>query len=75
MSRPRPVLTSAGITGLIQSIAGIFAFLGYSDVSNGLSTNAQALVSAAIFIIATGGNLLHGLFAQSKVTPISDPKV
>lgn len=73
MIRPRPVLTSAGITGLIQGLGLILGFLGYTHQETNLSTYSQVLVSIVLGAVTVGGGLLHGLHAQAKVTPLANP--
>lgn len=74
MNRPRPVLTAAGVAGAVTSIAGIIAFLGYSDVATHLTAEAQGLGSAVIAALGFGSHLLAALHAQGKVTPGADPR-
>lgn len=73
MARPRPVLTSASITGAIQGVAGVLAFLGLATQASDLNGEAQGIGSAVIALVTVGGNVIHGLHAQSKVTPVADP--
>lgn len=74
MNRPRPVLTSSGIAGLITSVAGVLAWLGYSDASTGLSAMTTTITAVAIGAVTLGSHLLAALHAQGKVTPNSDPQ-
>lgn len=73
LNRPRPVLTSASITGLIQALITICAFLGYTSTAGGLSAEQQSLVGVIVGAVTLGGNIVHGLHAQKQVTPIDSP--
>jgi hypothetical protein len=67
------VLTSAGITGLIQAIVLILGFLGYSNQATSVNGATQGIVAVAIAALTLGGNLLHALHAQALVTPVASP--
>ena len=72
--RPRPVLTSTGIAGLITSTAGVLAFLGYSAQASNLSSEATAIGATVIGAVTLGSHVLAGLHAQGKVTPTASPQ-
>lgn len=72
--RPRPVLTAAGISGLVTSLAGVLSWLGYVAPAADLSTRADTLGAIAVGAITLGAHLLAGLHGQARVTPLADPK-
>jgi hypothetical protein len=74
ITRPRPVMTAAGVSGLITSAAGVLTFLGYNDASAKLSAMATSITSVVIFVVVMGSHLLGGLHAQGKVTPMVAPQ-
>lgn len=74
LTRPRPVLTSAAITGLITSIAGVLTFLGYDNASAHLSTQATTLTSVILGVVLLGSHLAAALHSQNKVTPLVSPQ-
>jgi hypothetical protein len=73
VSRPRPVLTSASILGLVQALILILTFLGYNQSADVLNTYSSVLVSVALGAVTVGGSILHGLHSQAKVTPLVSP--
>lgn len=75
MNRPRPVLTSAGITGAVQAVATIVGWLGYTNAETNIDGMTQTLVAVVLGILTLGGSIVHGLAAQAKVTPLSDPQL
>lgn len=74
MQRPRPVVTAAGITGLVTSVAGILAFLGYANASAHISGAAQGIGAGVIGLLGLGSHLLASFHVQNQVTPLSDPR-
>lgn len=74
LSRPRPVLTSAGIAGGITSLAGVLTFLGYDHASAHLSDSTSAITAVAIGVVGLGSHLLAALHGQGKVTPVTAPQ-
>lgn len=73
-TRPRPVLTAAGISGLITSLAGVLTWLGYVGPAADLSGRADAIGAVIVGAVALGSHLLAGLHGQSKVTPVDSPQ-
>lgn len=74
MNRPRPVLTAAGISGLITSLAGVLSWLGYVAPAADLSDRAGAIGAVAVGAVTLGAHLLAGLHGQARVTPLADPQ-
>lgn len=74
MTRPHPVVTSASLTGLVQSAVFILGFLGYTDQAATVDAKMQSLVSVGIALVTLGGNVFHAMHAETKVTPVADPK-
>jgi len=73
-SRPRPVLTAAGISGLITSLAGVLSWLGYVAPAADLSDRASAIGAVTVGAVTFGAHLLAGLHGQARVTPLADPQ-
>ena len=73
-ARPRPVLTSTAVAGLLTSVAGVLAFLGYDQASAHLSAATAALTSVVIAVVTLASHLLAGLHAQARVTPRASPR-
>jgi hypothetical protein len=74
LNRPRPVLTAAGISGLITSLAGVLTWLGYVGPAADLSNRAQTIGAIVVGAVAIGSHLLAALHAQGKVTPLEQPQ-
>jgi hypothetical protein len=74
VNRPRPVMTAAGISGLVTSLAGVVAWLGYVAPAKDLSDRAGAIGAIVVGAVTLGSHLLAGLHAQSKVTPVDRPQ-
>lgn len=74
LRRPRPVLTSAGIAGVITSTVGVLTFLGYDQAAAHLSDMSTVITSVAIGAFAMGSHLLAALHSENKTTPMSSPQ-
>lgn len=74
MDRPRPVLTAAGISGLITSLAGVLTWLGYVAPAADLSARADVIGAIVVGAVTLGSHLLAGLHSQGKVTPVAQPQ-
>lgn len=74
LSRPRPVLTAVGISGLITSVAGVLTWLGYVGPAAHLSAMADTIGAIVVGAVTLGSHLLAGVSAQSKVTPVDRPQ-
>lgn len=74
MSRPRPVVNTASVVGIVHSIAVICGFLGFASQETKLNGAALAIGSVVVAVITFGAHIAVALHAQEKVTPGADPR-
>lgn len=72
--RPRPVLNTAAVAGLVHAFALIAAFLGYANAATALDTQSQTVGSVLIGAGTLVVHLVAAFAAQDQVTPLSDPR-
>ena len=73
MSRPQPVVTAGAVAGLVQTVAFVLGFLGYTAAETNLNAEATTIGAIIVGAVTIGAHLLAALHAKGKVTPLSSP--
>lgn len=73
-TRPTPVVNAATFKTIIQTAVYVLGIVGANAAQDWVSTHTAVLIAVGVAVVNVGGDLLAAFHAQTKTTPVEDPR-